>query len=290
MSSQILDTEGCPRDQGLDQGREARGAIRDRVARAGIAQTRRTILSLRPFLRGPNLGAGPGREIVRHYTHLAERAEGIALAAGLPLSALIDIWLNHPGSLATAATSAAGDGRLVRVLPPNPSPGSRWVLRRSRPEVGFASIEVTLPWLASSVAGVNDAGLAAALATLPDGNAAMPSLLVQEALQRFSDIDGALDWCLKRPVQGRAGIVLTDARGELAGIEIDGRERRVVRANDGVLAMGGGRESLDALRKGLEEGAPVDPSRLAGEGAAIVAIHPDRCELSLAGVRVRASE
>ena len=38
-----------------------------------------------------------------------------------------------------------------------------WVLRRSRPEVGFASVEVTLPWLATAIAGINEGGVAVAM-------------------------------------------------------------------------------------------------------------------------------
>jgi hypothetical protein len=101
--------------------------------------------------------------------------------------------------------------------------------------VGFASLEVTLPWLVSSVAGVNSAGLCAVLASIPrsiPGTDPPSLLLVQECLQRFEGIEGALDWCLQRPASGDLSLLLADASGALASIELRGRERRLARSCD----------------------------------------------------------
>ena len=103
-----------------------------------------------------------------------------------------------------------------------------WIVRESRPVVGFRSLELTLAWLVPAVAGVNEAGLAV-LAPLPDGAvSAPPLLLVQDCLARFENLAGALDWCRKRPVEGEQTIHFGDASGARATVEIRGRERRVV--------------------------------------------------------------
>ncbi|MCZ6784692.1 MAG: hypothetical protein O7G30_15435, partial [Proteobacteria bacterium] len=135
-----------------------------------------------------------------------------------------------------------------------------WILRRSRPEVGFESVEVTLPWLASSVAGVNVRGLAAALAVGvgPDDAGSTAPLLVQECLQRFEHLDAALDWCLKRPVSGTGCVILSDASGESAAVEIGAVYRRVRRPAEGILVAGDGSERAAQVRKALGLGRDLE--------------------------------
>jgi hypothetical protein len=281
---------GCPRDQGLDQARACRGPIRDRVARSGIAVRRRRRATLRPFAAGPVLGSGPGRDLIRHYTHLSERLEGIALGADLPLDALVEVGLRCADLLdreaAVVACEEAG-GRVARALPESVSPGSRWILRRSRPEVGFASLEVTLPWLSSALVGVNQEGLAAALATGPEGAGFMPGLLVQECLQRFSDVESSLDWCLKRPKAGPGTVVLADGGGDIAAVRVTGGERQLLRPNEGLLVQGGSAELEAELRKVHHQGGCVDPQLLAKRGASVVSIEPAERRLRLGELSLR---
>lgn len=127
-------------------------------------------------------------------------------------------------------------------------------MRRSRPEVGFPSVEVTLPWLVSAVAGVNTEGVAVLLARneMGDDRGAPPLLLVQECLQRFASIDGCLDWCLKRKTHGRALLFIAHADGDVAAVEFDGSERRVIRPSDGLLSEGVSPAAVAELRKARE--------------------------------------
>ena len=60
----------------------------------------------------------------------------------------------------------------------------------------------------------------------------LASLLVQEVLQRFGDLDSALDWCLKRPAWGGGLLMLGDAAGELAAVELVESERRGLALSD----------------------------------------------------------
>ena len=109
-------------------------------------------------------------------------------------------------------------------------PEGGWMLRRSQPEVGFASLEVTLPWLPCAAGGVNEGGIAAAAVSHPGagaGTAPSALLLVQECLQRFTDVSGCIDWSLKRPTSGCVRLVVASATGRVVAIEIDESRRSV---------------------------------------------------------------
>lgn len=213
--SQPIVCAGHPRDMGLAQGRQLRALIEAAVARAGLSTHRSRWPSLRPLVSGSLRGRGAGRELFRHFAHQAERLEGLAQAANLPLDSLLALQLR-------IGLGGAGE--------------AFWSVRESRPVVGFRSLDVTLPWLVPAVAGVNEAGLAvlaqgldAEAGAVPEQLAgdAPPLLLVQDCLARFEHLAGALDWCRKRPVEGLLTILLGDASGARARIEFRGSERRV---------------------------------------------------------------
>jgi hypothetical protein len=248
---ETFDCTGQPRNMGEHQGRAQSRAIRACVAAAGLRAHRSRVASLRPFVSGPVRGSGDGRELIRHFTHLGERIDGLARSADVDVDAIFELHLRAArggvgsealtrpaGVVAGIGLGGASGVGLVRGLPALAAPADAYCLRRSRPEVGFASVEITLPWLTTAIAGVNSAGVCVALAPLrarPRGlGAAAPThLLTQECLQRFEDVDGCIDWCLKRPVLGDATFVLSDARGDTATVDVRGRERRVERREKG---------------------------------------------------------
>jgi hypothetical protein len=282
--------EGAPRELGLDQGHACRDAIRDAVARSGARVPRWRLPSLRPLVSGPVLGRGPGRETIRHYAHLAERTMGLALGSDLPFEPLMELLVQAapPLGAGAAAVSLAGEGGaaplLARALPPATSSGSRWVRRRSRPHVGFASEEVTLPWLAASAAGVNEAGLAAAAVPEPgaqDGCTAAV-LLVQECLQRFSELAPALDWCLQRPAWGAGHVLLAHADGEVAAVALADGRRRTRREREGLLVAGLAPEREAELRKRVAEGGRAALAEALDAEGAWVAVDPAAGSLALA--------
>ena len=287
-----IECEGAPRDLGVAQGQACRKAVRDHVARSGAAVRRRRYPVLTPWTSGKVLGGGAGREIVRHYPHLSERMAGLALAADLPFESLVasllapaptsSALLSAPALALACEESAAGGAFAARTLALPASPGAAWVLRRSRPEVGFASVELTLPWLVSAVAGVNAEGVAVVLANNEAPSAGggaggvPPLLLVQECLQRFASIDGCLDWCLKRRAEGNATLFIAHASGGVAAVEFTGSERRVIRPSDGLLSEGASASAEAELRKAREQVS--DPSRKAGplDWAALASDEIDR--------------
>jgi hypothetical protein len=262
--------EGAPRDLGLDQGRAIGEGVDAELAR---------ILRERP-------GGGGfrtlGRDVQRHFPHLAERMAGLARGATVGYEALVVALVRasrEPGFLfrpARAVAAAAPDRRHALL-------GGRFdlsadrcsvpVVRRSEPQGGFASLELTLPWLASSLGGVNAAGFAALLAPpdlprLPgeerraEAACRAPAMLfVQQCLERFDRVDTALEWCLSRPSDGSAAILFADVTGALAGVALDGDRRFLVAL--GPSAAGEGEASSS-----LGRGAAVLPALLAAGGDA----------------------
>lgn len=269
MIEEVTSCSGAPRDLGFDQGRACRNALREGFARAGLKTGRSRFPSLRPWSSGPVLGSGLGREIIRHYPHLSERMAGLAQGADVPLDSLVS-YMNARVVSATSihrsarALAAAGSSSwLARELPSAGEANQGWTLRRSQPEVGFESVEVTLPWLASAVAGVNEEGLAATIVVqeptsgeVETGPGLFSLLLIQECLQQFSSLEGCVDWCTKRPSAEDARILFADSSGEIASVEMVQGERGVVRARVGFLAAGTESES--------SEGVPVDTDESTG--------------------------
>lgn len=243
----VIECAGDPRDMGLAQGRSAREAIRAACEAAGLSTRRSRVPTLAPLTVGALRGTGAGREFFRHFAHQAERLEGVARSAGVPIDSILGLHLQaraggHKGGLiarraglrAYSEVDVDSDKRILleRSLPRALPDEADWLLRESRPAVGFRSVEVGLPWLVPGVAGINEAGLAVMASPIlggPEGiKGASPSLLlVQECLQRFGDLGGALDWCEKRPVEGEQSFVLADASGAVATVLSTGRERRI---------------------------------------------------------------
>ncbi len=306
----VFDCVGDPRAMGNAQGLAFKEAIRIELEAMGIPTRRSRVPRLWALTRGHRLGRGAGRETIRHYTHLAERTAGIARRADVPFESLMELFCRStappdPSETLFAPAVAAGlrgEGQpiLMRTL----GSGARedWILRRSRPEVGFDSVEVTLPWLASAVAGINEGGVAVAMvprsASYGSGvlagavnarHAPHAILLVQECLQRFEDVAGCIDWCTKRPRAGNVSLLLADAAGQLARVEVEGTESRVSGLG-AAYSFDGAREPLaSTLDANLRSDASLSPqcARAIAEavGEQSVWLEPGARKLSLRSLR-----
>ena len=275
----IFDCVGDPRAMGHAQGLAFQEAIRIELEAAEIPSRRSRVPNLWALTTGQRLGRGAGRELIRHYTHLAERMAGIARRADVPLESLMELFCTatspaEPSELLFApavavALAGAPPPLLMRSLGGAARSRGEWVLRRSRPEVGFDSVEVTLPWLPSAIAGINEGGVAVAMVPRSDSygsgvlagavnarHAPHAIVLVQECLQRFEDVAGCVDWCSKRPRAGNVSLLLADASGTLARVEVDGTACRVLDRGE-ALALDG---APHALRPQLEERLQGEPS------------------------------
>lgn len=255
MSSGLIECAGAPRDLGLDQATSARAALRAASGHGGaIARWR------------DRLGFAEAevsrwqRDLRRYFPHQHEWLEGVARGAGVPDRALL--------RAAIAALARGADALLVgaegaddggSVLWRTESPGA--VLRRVRPEGRFVSIELASPLLACPWIGLNEAGLAVAVTggSQPGRCRAHAALLARDCLERFEAVESALVWCLSRPAAPGASILLADAMGEIAGVELHASGRHVRRPEGGVLVLGDPRAAK--VRKTLSGGATADLER-----------------------------
>lgn len=277
-ASDVIECGGAPRDIGRAQGLASRTALRAEFET--LPFWKRTALW---FGRTDSHSVHVARDVRRYFPHQAETLEGLAAAAGVPLA-----WLRRTlahslatrpprwtrGVAAVAAQEKSGAVSTPSYLAARLMPAV--LVRRSRPEGCFRSIEVTLPWFSSALGGVNEAGLA--VVCIPGGwetgPCAAPAILfVSECLERLGGIEAALDWCMGRPCGGRATLLFGDESGEVAGIEIVGAERRVLRAVEGALAVvdgqGTGGEIGKALRERLPSGLDELDAALEGGSSAI---------------------
>jgi hypothetical protein len=232
-------------------------------------------------------------ETRRFYPQQAEMMEAMARASRVPLSWLIAILAGSPrptppaDALILAAASALTDrgGLLARALPGDA------IVRRSRPESGFRSIELTQPWRIAPLAGVNEAGLAVACVSssgeIAGSRHVVPAaLLAHDCLRRFDSLDGAIDWLLVRPGGGKSMLVLADPSGEIAGVGADGDERRVFRPADGLIVHTGGHARQTEIEKGFREASPLLGSDLGRFfGMPLVVVEPSRRQIGLLGAR-----
>jgi len=269
--------EGAPRDLGLDQGRAFAIPLRSEFDRQSVGARWRQRLGARTPAT-----AALVRDLRRHFPQHSEALEGMVSGARVPYAWFAEQLARELlASSGTEAAVAASRGSASGVLIAR-SFGAPPCIRRSRPEGGFASLELTAPWYASSFAGVNEGGLAVAGIPLPpsaDSTAcAVPAaVMVQDCLARFDSVRGAVDWCTGRPAGGCAVVLLADATGSVAGVAIEGDRRRELLPKDDWIEVNAGR-AVDGLRTA----APKGPSAVAAQlGRLAAAIDPARRRIEL---------
>lgn len=307
MGFAVLECAGIPRDLGVTQGSAWAEGI-------GLA------LESEPGLSGPSLWRArwlppaPAtlrleQDLWRHYPALAERMTGISLAAHRPWRLFLRALAREAGwersrresalsgfAVALASDRSGGSPRIVKLFD---APGSAApLLRRSESDGGLPSLDVTLPWLPSCVAGVNAGGLALAVSARParrdDPRScwAPAFLLAQDCLQRFSTAEAAVDWWRKRPGGGVASLVAADASGHVTGVLARDDERRVLEPENGVLIGLGPEPERSLLAKACRAGDSIDAETLAriaaqvarGDRPIAVVLEPDARRVGLARV------
>jgi len=260
---------GAPRDLGRDLGAAHRGELR-----AALAVNGRISGWLRELLRSgapvPLL-----RDLRRHFPHHVEWLEGLAFGAGVPLRALVRSLAERcapdaPQGVAVGAVSGASVG-IASAVPRTAR------LRCVAPEGRFRSLEIALLAATSPVIGVNEVGLAVAVAeqrALPGACAAPIALFARDCLERFERVEPALDWCLSRPAAAGGSLLLADARGELAGVYASGPERRALRPLSWLVL---GDQSLEPTKAETLAAGELEPgladalASLPGAGLAMIA-------------------
>ncbi len=271
----MIECSGAPRDLGRDLG----GALRAEV-RAAVSE-QATLRGLLASLRQSGATARLHRDLRRYFPHQSEWLEGIAIGSDVALRGLVRALAVSCAPAAPQGVAAgAVAGTAVGIASAVPR-GARW--RRVAPEGRLRSLEVALPAASSPVIGVNEAGLAVAVAeqrALPGRFAPPLALFARDCLERFERVDPALDWCLSRPAAPGGSLLLADARGELAGVYAGGPERRALRPPSWLVLGDAGLELSKAELLALGELEPALENALAalsGAGLAVIADPANRC-------------
>jgi hypothetical protein len=282
---------------GLDQGLAARAALRGALGASTLASRLAWRWRLSPG------AVRADRDTRRFFPHQAGRMEGLARGAGVlraALAAHLERGTREPlvRLVLAAEPSRSGEGALLACTVPAALDGhGGFVIRRSEPEHDYRSLEVVPAFGLAGLAGVNERGLAAAASSVPSAEdalwpcAAPAELLVQDCLQRFDTVEKAVEWCARRPAGGRTRIVLADAAGHLAAVDVDGASRGLRAADAGVL-IGLASESVEAAlaKSAAARAGSVDARALAellaeaaGPDEPRVLLDPQRRRLGLWG-------
>jgi hypothetical protein len=200
---------------------------------------------------------------------MAERAEGLARGARVSSADLAALLAREcrRGWETLVGVRAEGSGSGVWIALGSEREAPIFV-RRSQPENGYRSLEIGIPWRVPALAGVNQHGLAVAASGVvsssasPSSCAAPAALLVQDCLQRFDGVDKALEWCERRPAGGSASILLADADGVLARVDLEGELRRVHREMDGILLGAGAPARVASVEKACRASERLDAEAL----------------------------
>ncbi len=254
-----LTCEGAPRDLGFDQGEAWRAEIRGVLRRSfGVSGWRAFLARALDFQsRVPRVSVWRRvrRDTLRHYPQLSERTQALARAARISERALWWVLTQELAPLetdgmrcgggvafaVTAERTQSGGPLLAKNFDAPRAVAMPLGLRHSRPENAYASLDVVLPVLAGALAGVNERGLAATVTSIPGNGRTAESctapaiLLVQDVLQRFDCVDGALEWCRARPNAGRASLLFADAQGNVAAAHLSRGRCRVERPRSGAV-------------------------------------------------------
>lgn len=181
-----------------------------------------------------------------------ERLRGIAAGSGTPLRQLalccaMEAVLSDlrratttpplgAGCSALAASRSAtvdGDALLAHNFDYLPATQPFYFIRRSRPAGKLASVDFTLAPLAGVVTGVNEAGLAVICNYAYAVDEAVPAptitMLLAEVLAECRDLAAAINLLETTPHCGGGLVMLGDAHGEIASVEISNSRLQVRR-------------------------------------------------------------
>jgi predicted choloylglycine hydrolase len=222
MQHTMLDMLGAPAEGGLR--RVAERASRFVVPAAGVVARR--------FI---------AKELKAHYPLAYDRMVGIAAGASVPLSWLflgpgVELFLNSPsirrptGACTalgiTGKRSRGGEPMIVKNFDYPGAARETYLVRTSRPgRRGLAaSIDVTNAPLPGSHEGINEHGLAVAYnyGYMKGRARARVSItsLVQEIMEQCRTVEDAIERLRHRPRAGSAMLMLADATGSVASVEV----------------------------------------------------------------------
>ncbi len=196
--------------------------------------------------------AGP---LARDFPRIRERLDALAEGSGIrrgtvyllnAVESLLSAVRDHcvvppPGACSAVAVrgsrSATGEPIIAKNFDYLPLVQPFYTLRESRPADGLGSLDFTVAPLAGSVDGINEAGLcitnnyAFTVETSPA--TATVSMVIAEALEKCSTVTEAAEWIAARPRWGAGLLMMADASGDIASLELSSTRCRLRRPASG---------------------------------------------------------
>lgn len=240
--------DGEPRELGLSQGRALRQKIAAvRVSLRELAAFRAEQPRWLPYPIFRRLAETKcERALVpalrRASSAMLERLEGIAAGAEVPLRSVcllnaLEAFLSSvQGRTVTAplggcssvavrgSHSEKGEPMVAKNFDYLPLVQPFFILRECRPRNGWRSLEFTVAPLVGAVDGVNEKGLCITLDyafAIDDGTPApLITMVIAEALSKCASVNEAAQFITRQPRWGAGMLMLTDASGDIASVEL----------------------------------------------------------------------
>ena len=251
---------GAPREMGLAQGAAARPKIH--AARLALAeleafriqQPRWLPYGVYRWLAEQKASRFLAAPLSRDYPAMNERLAGIAEGAGISLKGILLIngleplmssvggCTACPGACSAVAVrgrrSTTGEPIIARNFDYLPLVQPFYLVRESRPSRGLRAVEFTSAPLAGAVDGMNEAGLCITYnygftTDQPKTPAAPISMAITEALERCRTVTEAADFISSMPRWGGALLMLADADGDIASLELSSTRCQLRRPVEG---------------------------------------------------------
>ena len=253
--------DGSPHEMGIQQGRALRRKI------SGVRLCLRDLEAFRSeqphwlpyplFLRLAE--ARYERALLPALQRIAPsmlaRLQGIAAGSGLPLRSLclmnaMEAFLSSMEGKTIAMPLGACSAVAVRgshsengepIVAKNfdyiPLVQPFFILRECQPRHGWSSLEFTVASQAGAVDGVNEKGLCITLnyafATDAGSPAPLISMAISEALAKCASVTEAVDCIVRQPRWGAGILMLADASGDLASLELTSSRAAIRRSEAG---------------------------------------------------------
>jgi hypothetical protein len=241
-------SQGSPGEMGLAQGiamKDRLHAARDHMLRKAEAfrlqQPRWMPFRGYRWMAEKKVSSLMGGVLERDFPRMRERLEGIAKGAGLkpqsillfnamePLLASVGGCTACPGACSSVAVrgrrTRTGEPIIARNFDYLPLVQPYYTIRKSHPSGRMRSIEFTTAPLTGAIDGMNEAGLCitydyAFTTDTPEKFSGPISMLVCEALEQCSTVAEAAEWMAAQPRWGGALLMLADATGDIASLEL----------------------------------------------------------------------
>lgn len=253
---------GTPRDMGWAQGSMLRSKIRDAIQTCSsqesfrLDQPRWLPTAAYLWLAERKASRMLRSPLHRDAPEMLDRLVGISQGAGVRLGTMllanaIEPFMSsvrercevHTSAAACSAIavrgrrSASGSAMIARNFDYFPFIQPYFTLRDNRPSGGHRSIDFTVATMAGAVDGINDRGLCVTYNyayAVDDGSPSAPvSSCIADVLGSCSTVAEAADRIAKRPRWGGAILMLADASGDIASLELSNTRSRLRRPDDG---------------------------------------------------------